>query len=248
MNTTLSQKTIDIIQRLVTVGKAFNIDVFIVDKTGIRARASESYIFLVQNENYDFLEFDSLCINRIPELNNRLAFINNVSSKNGFTMEIADSKTLDSGDTVVRKLRLKTGTTSVEITGDNGAKYKLPSSVDDPELVRFSMDNESVNVLHGFPRAVQHKNKAINIAGIGGIIAASTNDIEGDYASHILCKSPAFSGESSDFSFTYNITNLIPMLRGRTNVDIVLTQRGIMLTVIEGITVIIFPEKLTNKG
>lgn len=248
MNTILSQRTVDIIQRIVTVGKSVNIDVFIVDKAGIRARASESYIFLVQKEEFGFLEFESLCISRVPELNNRLSFMSKISGSSGFKIEVADSKTLDSGDTVVRKLRLKTGTTSVEITGDNGPKYKLPTGVNEPELVRFSINNESIDVLHGISRAVQHKNKAINISGVSGIIAASTNDIEGDYANHIMSTAPTFATEPKDFSFVYNITNLLPILRGRMSVDIALTERGILTTVVEGITVIIFPEKLTNKG
>lgn len=231
------------------VGKLFNIDVFIIDKNGIRARCSDRYIFLVEKEDYSFLEFESLCISRIDEFRNRLSFMNKVSS--GFNIEIVDSKTLDSGDTVVRKLRMLSGTTSVEITGDNGSKYKLPTAINEGNMVKFTISHDSIEVLHGFPRAVQHKNKAITISGVNGVVVASTNDIEGDYANHILSTSPEFLTDDKsprDFSFVYDTTNLIPMLRGRMNVDIMFTERGIMLTEIDGITVIIFPEKLVNKG
>jgi hypothetical protein len=231
------------------VGKPFNIDVFIVDKTGIRARCSDKYIFLVQADEFDFLEFESLCVARIPEFRNRLGFMTKLGKP--FAMNIIDSKTLDSGDTVVRKLRMKSGMTSVEITGDNGLKYKLPKTINEAELVKFTITDESIEVLHGFPRAVQHKNKALNISGVSGIIAASTNDIEGDFANHILSTSPDWMTEEKqprDFSFVYDSTNLIPMMRGKEGIDVSLTERGIMTTEIDGITVIIFPEKLVNKG
>jgi hypothetical protein len=247
--TQLSQKTIDIVTRVMEVGRPFNIDVFIIDKDGIRARCSDKYIFLVQLEEYDFLEFESMCVSRITDFRNRLNFMTKLGKD--FDMNIIDSKTLDSGDTVVRKMQMKSGKTSVEITGDNGSKYKLPKSINEPALVNFTITNESIEVLHGFPRAVQHKNKALNISGVSGIIAASTNDIEGDFANHILSTTPDFMTEGKlprDFSFVYDITNLIPMMRGKLNIDISLTERGIMTTEIDEITVIIFPEKLVNKG
>lgn len=175
----------------------------------------------------------------------------NKTTSGGFNIQIVDSKTLDSGDTVVRKLRMLSGTTSVEITGDNGTKYKLPRAINEENLVKFTISNESIEVLHGFPRAVQHKNKAINISGVKGVIVASTNDIEGDYANHILSTTPEFltsDATAREFSFVYDITNIIPMMRGRMAMDLTLTERGIITTEIDGIEVIIFPEKLVNKG
>jgi len=227
------------------VGRPFNIDVFIIDKTGVRARCSDRYIFLVQMEDYSFLEFESLCVSRIDDFRNRLNFMSKIGK---FNINIMDSKTLDSGDTVVRKLQMISGKTSVEIGGDSGTKYKLPTAISEAGFVKFTIDNDSIEVLHGFPRAVQHKNKALNISGVSGVIVASTNDIEGDYANHILSTTPEFLTQPRDFSFVYDVTNLIPMMRGRLEIDITLTERGIMTTKIDGITVIIFPEKLVNKG
>lgn len=243
--TQLSQKTVDIIERVMEVGKPFNIDVFIVDKTGVRARCSDRYIFLVQEEDYSFLEFESLCVSRITDFRNRLSFMKKIGK---FNMNIVDSKVLDSGDTVVRKLQMISGTTSIEIGGDVGSKYKLPKTTNDPDFLKFTIDHNSIEVLHGIPRAVQHKNKALNISGVNGIVVASTNDIEGDYANHILSTTPQFVTPARDFSFVYDITNLVPMMRGRMGIDVTLSERGIMTTEIDGITVIIFPEKLVNKG
>lgn len=242
----LSQKTLDVINNVLEVGKLFNIGVFIIDDFGIRAKAEESYIFLTQKVDFDFLEFDSLCISRVSELNTRLNFMENTSGKGGFNIYAAETKTLDSGDNIVLKLRMVSDTTSVEITADNGAKHDIPKTINEPELVSFTIDANSIEVLSGIQRAVQSKNKAINIEMVNGVIVTSSRDVHRDYMNHILSKTPVFVNDPAPFSFMYNLTNFVPMMRGRMKMDITLTERGLMLTELNGIKVIIFPEKIAD--
>jgi hypothetical protein len=243
---TLSKETVSVIKNVIDTGKIFNVDVFIIDKTGIRARSNESYIYLAQKEDYGFLEFGSLCVNKITEFNKRLSFMESISGKEGFDIELSGVKELDSGDTFVSKLQLVTSGTAVEIGGVNGSRYSLPWGIDDENLVSFDIEHNNIEVLSGFSRAVQNKKKSINIKGIDGIIVASSSDNEGDTATHILSSDSKFYNGTRDFSFLYNIGNLTPMMRGRLNMAFTLTERGILLTELNGINIIIFPEKISN--
>lgn len=242
----LSDKTLSIINNVLEVGQLFNVGVFIIDKNGIRAKADESYIFMMKEENLDFLEFDSLCISRVSDFKTRMKFMESTSGKGGFNVFVAETKELDSGDNIVLKLRLVSDSTSVELTADNGAKHQLPWKINNPDMVSFSIEHNSIEVLSGLPRAIRNKNKALNIELVNGVIVASTRDAHRDYASHILSQAPVFVDDVVPFNFTYNLTNLIPMIRGRMSVDLTLTERGVILTELNGLTVGIFPEKIAD--
>lgn len=242
----LSNKTLNLINNIIDVGQLFNVEVFIMDKHGIRAKSDEAYIFLVQEENFDFLEFDSLCISRVSDLKTRMKFMESSSGKSGFKVYAAETKTLDSGDVIVSKLRFMSQKTSIELTADNGAKHKLPRNIKEEPMVSFTIDHNSIEVLSALPRAIQNKNKALTIEGVDGVIVASSRDVHRDYVNHILSETPKYTGDTTNFSFVYNLTNLIPMIRGRMGFDITLTPRGLMLAEINGIRIIIFPEKIAN--
>jgi hypothetical protein len=242
----LCKQTIKVITDIIEVGKLFNIDVFIINKHGIRAKSADSrYIFLSKEEDFDFLEFDALCISRVNELKNRIQFMEKIADDD-FNIYASELKELDSGGEVVRKISLISKDTSIEVTGDNPSKYSIPKSVKDEKLVSFSINDNSAEVLSSLPRAIQHKNRAINISSKNGIIIASTRDVERDYATHILSENPVFIGKKQDFSFTYDMNTLVSMLRGTSNMNISLTHRGVILTTINDINIIIFPEKLTD--
>jgi hypothetical protein len=242
----LSEKTLKIINDIIDVGQLFNIGVFILDKNGIRAKAEESYIFLMKHQPLDFLEFDSLCISRVSDFKTRMKFMESSSGKSGFDIFAAETKTLDSGDNIVLKLRLISDRTSVEITGDNGAKNQLPKQVNDEDMVSFTLSHDSIEVLSKLPRAIQNKNKALNIKMVNGIVVASSRDVHRDYVQHIISESPEFMGDSEPFDFTYNLTNIVPMIRGRMSLDVTLTKRGVMRTTLNDIDVAIFPEKIAD--
>lgn len=246
--TTLCKKTVDTIKRTIETGKIFDIEVFVIDRQGIRAKSDKSYIFLSETGNFDFLEFDSLCVSKITELNNRLNFIDKISGKDGYDVEVPSVRTLDSGDTIVNKLRLLSSGTAIEIGCSNAAKYKLPWKISESNLVSFNVNNDSSEVLNGFARVIQNKNRLLNIKGINGIIVATSCDDTGDNATHVLSTDPNFCEDKVDFSFVYNIGNVLPMLRGRMKTLFTLSVRGVLIVEINGITVMIFPEKNISLG
>ena len=241
----LSKKTIETIKRVAQTGKLFNIDVFIIDRNGIRAKSDASYIFLFDNTELDFLEFDSLCISKMSEFYNRLSFMDQLNDGD-FSIDLAATKELDSGDILVSKLGFRAGKTFVEIGCANASRYKLPSKFDDNDVVSFTIKENDINVIKGFSRVVQNKNKTVNIKSIDGTIVLAAADNEGDTATHILTSNPKYYDETNtDFSFIFSTTNILPMLRNTDSIEVTLTERGMLSTKVNGISVIIFPEKIS---
>lgn len=240
----LSKETINVIKRVADTSKLFDIEVFLIDKQGIRAKSDASYIFLSNRMDLSFLEFDSLCITKIKQFNDRLNLIEKLSSKSSFEASLA-VKELDSGEKWGSKLRLITTGTAIEVGCVDGSRHGLPWDINDENMVSFTIDNNSIEVLNGLSRVVQNKNRSINIKGVDGIVVASSADDEGDMATHVLHKNPVFTMENKDFSFIYNMGNILPMMRGKMSIDLTLTERGIMITDINDLKVMIFPEKIT---
>lgn len=240
----LSSKTIEVIKRISEVGRAFNIEVFVLDKSGIRAKSDEAYIFLVQKENFDFLEFDSLCVSKISDFNSRLSFMNNMTN---FSVSLSQTKELDSGDIIVSKLRFVGDNTAIELGCADASRYKLPWDIKDDKLVSFEIGPESMNVLNTFPRIVHSKNRQLNIEGIDGIIVARARDVEGDEVTHVLSKDPEYVSDPSNFKFCYSVNNVLSLIKTKRQEEITmtLTTRGVLESTVDGIKVMIFPEKLS---
>lgn len=246
--TKLSKETVDVIKRVVEAGKIFNLEVFVIDSEGIRAKSDSAYIFLSEKRPLPFLEFDSLCVQKISEFNSRLNLIEKISGDRGYDMSASKIKETDSGDKLVSKLMLIGEGTAVEIGCADGSRHKLPWGTGDPKTVTFTLNQENMTVITGFSRIVQNKNRTINIKSSDGMIIVTSADITGDMATHIVSKSPVFHDGSRDFIFTYNVMNLIPMMRGKNSINLTITERGILMTEVNDINVMIFPERVAKTG
>lgn len=244
----LCKETTDVIKRIVEAGKIFNLEVFVVDSEGIRAKSDSAYIFLSEKKALPFLEFDSLCVKKISEFNSRLNLVDKVGGDDGYDIQVSKLKEMDSGDKIVYKLLLMARGTAVEVGCADGSRYKLPWGVDDDKIVTFPLNQDNITVITGFSRIVQNKNRTINIKSVGGIIVASASDTTGDTATHVISETPTFHNGTKDFSFMFNVMNLLPMMRGKSTVEFTLTDRGILMTEVNGINVMIFPEKISTAS
>jgi hypothetical protein len=236
----LSSRTQNRIEKIVEVGKRFGLDVFIIDKKGIRAKCDESYVFLASKEDMSWLEVDSICINKIDQLNSRLRFIQNMTDN--YSLSISETKELDSGEIIALKLQLNGPKTGMEIGCASPSRHKLPWEVSDEKFISFEMDEEDANVVNGFSRTVQNKNRTLNIKGVNSNVLLSATDNEGDKAIHVISTSPTFHDGPRDFSYVYKANDIAALLKSSKSMEITLTNRGFMLSDINGITSIIFPE------
>lgn len=240
----LGAKTAGYIERISELSNRLGLDVFVMDKNGIKAKSQELYIFLVLEEEMPWLEVDSICVNKVPELYSRLSFVKQLSDDEGkpFSIKVPEIKEMDSGDKIARKLRFDGPKTGVEVSCANAALYKLPSGVNDGNIVSFVMDDETGQVISGLGRVVRNKNNTVNIRSVNGSIFVEVVDNEGDNALHLITKSPEWVGDPDDFSFVYSNKKVTPLIRRGALTKFTITERGCLLGDIDGLTAIVFPE------
>jgi len=244
----LSAKTVGYIERISNLSSKLGLDVFVMDKNGIKAKSQELYIFLVLDEEMPWLEVDSICVNKVHEFNQRLNFVSQLCEDDGMplSVQVPEYKELDSGDKIAKKLRFDGPKTGVEVGCANGALYKLPSGVSDENLVDFVMDDDTSQVISGLGRVVRNKNNTVNIRAVKGSIFLEVIDNEGDSALHLITKSPNWVGEEEDFRFTYIHKKITPLITKGQLTKFTITERGCLLSDINGMVAIIFPESQTR--
>jgi hypothetical protein len=240
----LSAKTVGYIERISGISSRLGLDVFVMNKNGIKAKSQELYIFLVLDQEMPWLEVDSLCVNKIHEFNSRLNFVKQLCDDEGvpFTVHVPEHKELDSGDKIAKKLRFDGPKTGVEVGCANGARYKLPSGVSDENLVSFVMDDDTSQIITGLGRVVRNKNNTVNIRAVKGSIFLEVIDNEGDSALHLITKSADWVTEQDDFKFTYSHKKITPLIQKGKLTKFTITERGCLLSDIDGLVAIIFPE------
>lgn len=240
----LSQKTIGYIRKVVNLTTKLGLDVLIIDKNGIRARNTESYIYLMLGENFDWLEVDSICVNKMFDLSNRIKFIEEVCATNNsqYSIAIPSVKELDSGDKIAVKLQVNGHRTAIEVGCANAAKHKLPHAVTDEKLVSFIVDETSASVISGMGRVVRNQKNTVNIRGVNGSILLEGADNEGDNAVHLISKEPDFNAEEETFSFSYDHRKLPPLITKGQLTEFTITRNGFLLVEMDGLIATIFPE------
>jgi hypothetical protein len=239
----LCNETVELIRKVINVGNAFNVEVFVINKEGIRAKSDTTYVFLSEKRDLDFLEFDSLCIARVGEFNKRLRFMDKLSGGDECEIGVSSLKELDDGTNMVYKLQMLAESTVVEVGGTESDQYKLPWMINDTNIVSFTFGTENVDAINGLSRVVQGKNKSINIKCVDGVIIATSTDVEGDRGTHMLSVNPEFVDTPEDFSFMYNIDTLMPILKNSSTMKLTVTSRGIMTTKVEGMDAMVFSGK-----
>lgn len=240
----LSQKTIDLLKSVIQTTSLFNMDVFIMDKRGVRAQSTESYIFLAQEMDLSFLEFDTFCVSEITELKNRLNFIESASHNNSYKIVISKTKELDSGAIVVHRLNIMNNKTSIEVSGNSPERFSLPWGISDNNLITLNLNDESKEAIIGFARTMQNKNKIINIRCDNNVVLLSANDNSGNMANHIITTKPNFIGAPRDFSFIYKHSNILSALKNSPDMDVTFSERGVMILNINNFKIMVFPEKI----
>lgn len=243
----MSEETATLIASAVRYCSLLKIDSLLIDKTGIRAKQDETAVYLIEPGDFSFLEFDTLFINRVSSLQSRLNMYH--MSKIEYEMYL-DIKELDNGENIAATIMIvgisKGRDTTVKFNCSNPALGgRLPKRVNDGDLVSFTFEKDSLQVL----------NRGVSAMGAqffnvfsedGGSVVAEVKDIEGDVLTHTLSNQYEKLGEESeDFTFNYDFKIILPLLREackENDTEIILTSRGIMNLNINGLNMYIFPE------
>lgn len=242
----LSDDTRDLISFAVKYCNLLKIDSLLIDKSGIRAKQDEFAVYLIEPADLDYLEFDTLFIDRISSLAPRIKMFD--TSKIDYSIGVVN-KELDSGETLVNQLVIKGGNTKINFNCANPARLNansLPKKVADKMTYSFQMDKACLDVLS---RGVSAMGAAeVKLYSKDGTVYAQVKDIEGDTLEHKVNDSyeVLISDGEPEFSFRYIFKMIVPLLREACKEDdfsIVISRRGIMKLNINDLSMYIFPEQ-----
>lgn len=221
-----------------------DIDALLIDKNGIRAKQDEKAVYLIEPGDYDFLEFDTLYIKRVKALSPRIKMFE--TSKMDYDIK-AKVKELQDGTNVVSKLIIKGGKTTINFNTSIITKsLNLPKRMKDPEYYKIKMYSEDVRMLKKGISAMGAEN--FKLFTENGSVKCDVVDIENDTLSQNLCDSFKIlnSDAPDDFSFDYNFKIIFPLLqeaaRDSENFKVIITRKGVMCLIINGLSMYIFPE------
>lgn len=245
MNTIkLSGQTKQIIAFAVKYCDLVDINSLLIDKNGIRAKQDEKAVYLIEPGDYDFLEFDSLHINRVNALSPRIKMFD--TSKMDYEIH-ASIKELKDDSQIVQRLIIKGGKTEVKFNTSIMVKnLNLPSKMNDPEYYNIEMKSNDLQILKKGVSAMGAEN--FKIYSEDGGVKCEIVDIENDYLYQEI--SDSFNTLNDDapdeFSFNYNFKILFPLLqesaRSGDSFEIRITRKGVMRLIINGLSMYIFPE------
>jgi hypothetical protein len=221
-----------------------DIDSLLIDKNGIRAKQDEKAVYLIEPGDYDFLEFDTLYINRVKALSPRIKMFE--TSKMDYDIN-AELKELKDGSSVVKKLIISGGKTTVNFNTSIITKgLNLPKQMKDLEYYKVNMDSKDLTILKKGISAMGAEN--FKIFSEDGEVKCEIVDIERDLLSqNVASKFKTLNNDApDDFEFHYNFKIIFPLLqeagRDSETFNIVITRKGVMCLTINGLSMYIFPE------
>jgi len=240
----LSEKSKDIIAFAIKYCNLVDIKSLMIDKHGIRAKQDEKAVYLIEPGNFDFLEFDTLYINRVQSLYPRF----NMFEKSKIPYELyADIKTLDDETTIVSKLRLKGERTSVSFNTSILTEKGLPKKFKKPIFYSFNIKSDDLRLLNSGISAMGAKELKFYTTE-SGTVNCEITDIEQDVLTQELTDSYKIidTNAPESFSVKYNFKIIFPLLnesgKEKEKIKIQISEKGIMLLKINGLSMYIFPE------
>lgn len=217
-----------------------------ITKEVITAKQDETAVYLVEPGDYDFLEFDTLYIDRISSLAPRLKLFE--STKQDFEIS-AVIKDASNGEKWVQQLILKNNKTSVRFNCGNPARLnrdKMPRVINESLYYRFEMTKDSLETLSRGLSAMGAS--TMKIFTENGSVLCDVKDVEGDTLCHKIAEdfTALDTNSEDDFEYEYSFKTMIPLfkeaMKSNPSFDIEITRRGIMKLEVNGLSLYVIPE------
>ena len=217
-----------------------------ITKEVITAKQDETAVYLVEPGDYDFLEFDTLYIDRISSLAPRIKLFE--SNKKGFEIE-AVIKDAANGEKWVQQLIFKNSRTSVKFNCGNPARLnrdKMPRVINETLYYRFQLTKDSLDTLSRGLSAMGAS--TMKIFTENGAVLCDVKDVEGDILCHKIAEdfTPLDSNSEDDFEYEYSFKTMVPLFREamkeNDSFDVEITRRGIMKLEVNSLSLYVIPE------
>lgn len=217
-----------------------------ITKEVITGKQDETAVYLVEPGDYDFLEFDTLYIERIASLAPRIKLFE--SKNKDFDMNVL-IKEATNGEKWVSQIILRDGRTEVKFNCGNPARLnrdKMPRSIKEDIHYRFEITKETLDILSRGLSAMGAS--TMRLFTEDGKVMCDVKDIEGDTLCHQIADSFLCIDNDSegDFEYQYSFKTMIPLfreaLKENPSFDIEITRRGIMKLEVNGLNLYVMRE------
>jgi len=237
------QQTKEIIAAATKYCSLIKIESVLIDKSGIRAKNEESAVYVIEPNDFDFLEFDKIFINRVDAFTKRLKMFE--SSKIDYDI-LVDVKESD-GETYAARSVIKGGNTQVEIRCGNPdivVNGRWPKKFNDEIFYKLNIDPEELSIIKRGISAMGADTFEV-YSEDGNTVKIKITDVEGDVLSNELSSPMEALSDSAEkvFGFSYAFKTAMPLLSqcASENSDIKISKMGVMCLKVSGIGVYVFP-------
>jgi len=243
---TLSEKSRDIVLFAAKYCNLVKIESVFITQTVITAKQDETAVYLVEPGDYDFLEFDTLFIDRVSSLAPRIKLF----ERRDVNFEVqANIKEATNGEKWVQQIILKDAKTTVRFNCGNPARLnrdKLPRVINESLYYRFEMDKKSLDTLSRGLSAMGAS--TMKLFTKNSEVYCDVKDVEGDTLCHKIADefTSLHTDSEDDFEYEYSFKTMIPLfkeaMKENPAFDIEITRRGIMKLEVSGLSLYVIPE------
>ncbi|MGZ8924405.1 MAG: hypothetical protein ACXW2E_00845 [Nitrososphaeraceae archaeon] len=247
----LTQPEIEFIQLVVKTAQSFGIDQVIIEPNKVRAMDSKQSIILFQDKGVPTFQFGSIGINRIELFQTRLDLVYNLpnfeaeiitngeDSTVGFDVyDISSKKPVPKW---VRSITMKSNKTKLDYRCANPQILKAPKIRASNCQFKFNVSPELVRMLQKGKAAMKSNETTIRGNSAGVFILIS--DINGDVLEYLFAdKYVALDGKLEEFSYKYQIDQLLPLLQANPSGVCSITSRGQLMITINSLDVYLLPK------
>jgi hypothetical protein len=243
----LDKKIVDYIQSVIKTCSLCNIDQVSIESNIVRGQAIDSgknIILFTENDIPTNLPFAALGIGRVKVFSSRVSVLNPDELEISF-----ESKDMDNGDKVAKKLLLKSKRTKFDFSCTSPTQIKAPKKYGDTPGYIFKVGEETLRVITKASAAMEMKKISFSNDKDGSVRFVAADD-EGDMLNHTIATSYEVGKDvdSENFFYSYDTKDILPLFKtalgNNDHVEVSISrQRGIMEFNINNMRLLVIPEK-----
>lgn len=234
------KQTTDYIKQVIHIAHLLGIEGLIIDSESARGSSQESALGILSKFPANTVhEFDTIAISRVATLRSRMQLLGE-----DFDI-IPEYKTLSDGKTLLYRIKLKKGKTSIEFKCANPAQIKTKKNINDAKCFTFRIESETIKILNRISSAMSTETVTFS-SNDGNTVNINISDGEGDIFNHLVSDTVQIHLPETKKTFTTSLKlkTLITLFKEEKNggIDLDVTQRGLICLKIHNIDCFVFPE------
>lgn len=242
----LTVEELDFIQGVIKTANSLDVAGVIIEPGKVRAMDEDQTIFLFQDKGIPPMQFGSIALNRLDAFSTRLEI---TRAQPNFEIEVVttgtnatlgydkyDAQSSDAAPMWVRAINMKADKINLDYRCANPMTVKAPKNRAGANVYSISITPELLVMLQKGKNAM--KSKEVKLIGNKKGATIEISDINSDTLSyHFNDTIQCHNGDEPNFSYTYIIDDILPILKTNPTGTFSLTARGSLRYTVNGLDV-----------